>query len=122
MINDIGRVCVKIAGRDAGMRCAVVDVLDNNNVLIDGLTRRRKCNILHLEPTEQMLNIEKGASHPDVVAAFKSLGVEIKEKAAKAKEKKEKPSKKRISTKAAEEATGAKKPAKGKKAAEKKKK
>jgi len=122
MINDIGRVCVKIAGRDAGMRCAVIEVLDNNNVLVDGQTRRRKCNILHLEPTEQLLSIDKGASHADVISAFKSIGVEIKEKVGKAKEKKEKPSKKRASTKAAEETAAGKKPAKGKKAVEKKKK
>lgn len=37
---EIGRVCIKIAGRDAGMKCVVVEQLDNNFVLIDGQTRR----------------------------------------------------------------------------------
>ena len=46
----VGRLCIKIAGRDAGKQCVIVDVLDHNKVLIDGLTRRRPCNILHLEP------------------------------------------------------------------------
>jgi len=43
-----GRICVKTAGRDAGLKCVIVDVLDDKFVLIDGETRRRKCNILHL--------------------------------------------------------------------------
>ena len=47
---EIGRLCVKIAGRDAGLKCLVVEVIDDNYVLIDGQTRRRKCNIKHLEP------------------------------------------------------------------------
>jgi len=81
----IGRICVKIAGRDAGLKCVVVEVLDKNLVLIDGQTRRRKCNISHLEPLAQMLSVEAGASHSHVVAAFKDLGVEIVERKPKAK-------------------------------------
>ena len=45
---EIGRLCVKIAGRDAGKKCVVVDVVNDNTVLIDGETRRRNCNIKHL--------------------------------------------------------------------------
>lgn len=74
---EIGRVCVKIAGRDAGMKCVVVDILEKNFVLIDGETRRRKCNVAHLEPLAQKLEIEKGASHEKVVAAFKGLDISI---------------------------------------------
>ncbi len=76
----IGRVCVKIAGRDAGLKCVVVDVLDKNSVLIDGQTRRRKCNITHLEPLDQMLDVSKGASHEQVVKAFKAVDVSIVER------------------------------------------
>jgi len=90
---EIGRVCIKIAGRDAGMKCVVVEQLDNNFVLIDGQTRRRKCNLAHLEPTKEILSIKKGASHDEVVTAFKAIKVEIKEK--KAKPKTERPKKQR---------------------------
>lgn len=72
MLNDIGRICVKIAGRDAGKRCIIVDILDENYVLIDGNTRRKKCNISHLEPTEKVLDVKKGASHEDVVKLFET--------------------------------------------------
>ena len=59
---EIGRVCVKTAGRDAGLKCVVIDI-DKKLVLIDGQTRRRKCGIAHLEPTKDVLKIKKGASH-----------------------------------------------------------
>lgn len=73
----IGRLCVKTAGRDAGKKCVVVSVLDNNHVLIDGETRRRKCNLLHLEPLNQVVDIKKDANHAEVIAVFKSVGVEV---------------------------------------------
>jgi len=82
---NIGRVCIKIAGRDAGQKCVVVEVLDNNYVLVDGMTRRRKCNKLHLEPTAQVLDIKDKASHEVVAKAFKELGLEIVVKKPKSK-------------------------------------
>jgi len=74
---EIGRLCIKIAGRDAGKRCVIVDILENNRVLIDGETRRRKVNAVHIEPLEQTLDIKKGASAEKVAEAFKKLGVEL---------------------------------------------
>lgn len=82
---EIGRLCVKIAGRDAGRKCVVIDILDDKFVLIDGATRRRKCNIAHIEPLEQTLNIKKGASHADVIAEFKKLSLPFRETKPKAK-------------------------------------
>lgn len=76
---EVGRLCMKIAGRDAGEKCVVVDIIDNCNVLIDGQTRRRKCNIKHLEPIEKVLKIKKGISHADIVKEFKKLGLEARE-------------------------------------------
>ena len=86
---SVGRVCVKLAGRDAGQKCVVVEVLDNGYVLVDGMTRRRKCNKLHLEPLEQTLDISAKASHDAVAKAFKSLNIEVK--TTKPKQKTEKP-------------------------------
>jgi len=78
MLNDIGRICIKIAGRDAGKRCAIVEVLEGNHVIVDGETRRRKCNIKHLEPLQETIQIKKGASHADIITEFKKLGIEIR--------------------------------------------
>lgn len=74
---DIGRLCVKTAGRDAGKKCVIVEVLDEKFVLVDGETRRRKCNMKHLEPTSDSIKIKKSAAHADVVSEFKKLGIEI---------------------------------------------
>ena len=51
MTIEIGRICVKTAGRDASKKCVIIDLLDDKYVLIDGETRRRKCNIIHIEPS-----------------------------------------------------------------------
>ena len=82
---EVGRLCMKIAGRDAGKKCVIVEVLDDTFVLIDGETRRRKCNVLHLEALEEKIDVKKGASHADVAAAFKKLGLEARETKPKAK-------------------------------------
>ncbi len=80
---EIGRLCIKIAGRDAGKKCVVVDVIDDNTVLIDGETRRRNCNIKHIEPLKETIKIKKGASHTDIVSEFKKLKIDFKEKKSK---------------------------------------
>ena len=66
---------MKIAGRDAGGKCVVVDVVDDNFVLVDGNVRRRRCSISHLEPLPDSVEIKKGASHEEVVAEFTKLGI-----------------------------------------------
>ena len=106
---EIGRLCLKTSGRDAGCKCVIVDILDNKYVLIDGETRRRKCNILHLEPLKEVIKVKKGSSHENIKAEFEKLGLAIRE--TKPKEKKEKP--KRTRKKKAVSET--KKDAKGKK-------
>jgi len=80
---EVGRICVKLAGRDAAEKCVVVEVIDKNYVMIDGATRRRKCNIDHLEPLNQTIDIKKGASHEEVKKAFEKLGLETRETKAK---------------------------------------
>lgn len=77
---EVGRVCMKIAGRDAGKIGIVIEKIDDNYVLIDGETRRRKCNINHLEILDKTVKIAKGASNADVVKALKDLDIEVTEK------------------------------------------
>ncbi len=80
---DVGRLVVKIAGRDAGKKAVVVEVFDNTYVLIDGATRRKKVNILHLEPLAEVLSLNSGASHDDVKKVFTELGINVWETKAK---------------------------------------
>jgi large subunit ribosomal protein L14e len=74
---EIGRLCIKTQGRDAAKKCCIVEVLKDNYVLIDGNTRRRKCNMAHIEPLDKVLNIKKGASTKEVLEIFKSEKIQI---------------------------------------------
>ncbi len=78
-VYEIGRVCVKTSGREAGNYCVVVDVIDKNYALIEGPNiRRRRANFKHLEPIDSKVDIKKGASDKDLTAAIKKAGLEAK--------------------------------------------
>ncbi len=94
---EIGRVYVKLAGRDAGKKCVVVEDLGKGIVMIDGETRRRKCNIKHLEPTDTKVDIKKGASADEIKQALKGVGLIARQ--TKSKPKTTKPAKKRTDKK-----------------------
>ena len=69
---DIGRLCVKTTGREAGKYCVIVEIIDKNYLLIDGLqVRRRRVNYNHVEPLTETIEISKGASHKEVEDAIK---------------------------------------------------
>jgi len=72
---EIGRVCKKLTGREAGRYCVVIDVIDEGYTSVTGPrslsgVKRRKCNILHLEPTETVIEIKKDASDEEVAKAL----------------------------------------------------
>lgn len=85
---EIGRLCVKLAGRDAGRAGLIVELMDKNFVVVDGNTRRKRVNIDHLELLSQKADIKQGASHEEVIKALEGLGVAT-EKKSPAKVKKE---------------------------------
>ena len=93
---EVGRLAVKTSGRDAGKQAVVVDILDDNNVLIDGATRRRKCNVNHLFLLNKKLDIKKNASHEDIEKEFKKIKLEVLK--TKPKPKTQRPRKKRKTT------------------------
>jgi len=56
---EIGRVCVKIAGREAGEKCVIVEIIDDKFVEVVGTNiKNRRCNIKHLEPVDQTIEIK----------------------------------------------------------------
>jgi len=72
---DVGRICVKLAGREAGKKCVIVDVVDRNFVLVTGPkqvngVKRRRVNVNHIEPTERKVNIRRGESDDEVMKAL----------------------------------------------------
>jgi large subunit ribosomal protein L14e len=77
---DVGRMCIKVAGREAGKYCVVVKKLDSNFVLVTGprsvtSVKRRKCNILHLEPLKESLKIKDDASDEEVIKAYEEASI-----------------------------------------------
>ncbi|MFX0041341.1 MAG: 50S ribosomal protein L14e [Candidatus Hodarchaeota archaeon] len=78
-VYDIGRICLKTMGREAGYYCVIVDVIDKNYLLIDGLkTRRRRVNYKHIEPIADTIDIKKGATHEEIEAAIKQAKLQKK--------------------------------------------
>lgn len=78
---DVGRVCMKIAGNEAGKYAVVLKKLKDEKtkkesfVLVTGpklLTgvKRRRSNIEHLEPTEYKLEIKEDATDEEVIEAY----------------------------------------------------
>ncbi|MFH1473726.1 MAG: 50S ribosomal protein L14e [Candidatus Aenigmatarchaeota archaeon] len=77
---EAGRICLKIAGREAGKYCVIVESVDDNFVLITGPkaitgVKRRKCNIEHIEPTENKIDIASKADDASVESLWKSSGL-----------------------------------------------
>lgn len=77
---EIGRICVKLLGREAGRKCVIVDLIDENFVLVTGpksLTgvKRRRANIKHLEPTDKKIELSRGASDEEVLKAIEEAGL-----------------------------------------------
>jgi len=73
---DIGRLCMKTQGRDAGRRCVIVDLIDKNFALVTGPkqvtgVRRRRVNVNHLVPLDEKIVIEKGATDEQIVTLLK---------------------------------------------------
>jgi large subunit ribosomal protein L14e len=70
---DVGQICIKIKGREAGRKAVVLSEVTDGKVLIDGVQlRRKKCNVLHLFPTNDKIKISKDASHEEVVKLLKA--------------------------------------------------
>jgi large subunit ribosomal protein L14e len=69
---EIGQVCIKIKGREAGRKVVILSEVKNGKVFIDGTKiKKRECNILHLFPLKDKIKIGKDASHEEVVKALK---------------------------------------------------
>jgi large subunit ribosomal protein L14e len=74
---EVGQLCVKIAGRDAGRTAVVVEVVDESHVLLDGGVRRKKCNTKHVQVLNQNIDISQGADHAAVAKEFKKLALAV---------------------------------------------
>ncbi len=72
---EVGRICLKTAGREAGRHCVIVKKIDDNFVMVTGPkpatnVKRRRCNILHLEPLEEKIKIKPDASDNEILNEY----------------------------------------------------
>jgi large subunit ribosomal protein L14e len=68
---EIGQICIKTKGREAGRRAVVLSSEKNGRVLIDGTKiKRKECNILHLFPLKETIKVGKEAKHEEIVKAL----------------------------------------------------
>jgi large subunit ribosomal protein L14e len=66
-------------GREAGKRCVIVEVIDESFVLVTGPkavsgVKRRRANVKHLQPLEDILQISKGASEEEIIDLLDETG------------------------------------------------
>lgn len=76
---EVGRICAKVSGREAGRKCVIVDVADKSFVLITGPkkvtgVRRRRANVNHVEPLQDRIDIKRGASDEEIEEVLKTSG------------------------------------------------
>jgi len=76
---EVGRICIKLTGREAGRKCIIVDIMDKNFVLITGPknvtgVKRRRANANHIEPLKDKIKIKRGAPDEEVAEALKASG------------------------------------------------
>lgn len=87
---EVGRLCLKLRGRDSNNYAVVVEKIDKTYVLIDGNVRRRKCNIIHLEPLDTVFKIKKGEASSEIKKLLKKEGLLKEERVIKKKKTKPK--------------------------------
>ena len=76
---EVGRICVKQAGREKGKKCVVIDMMDKSFILITGpkkLTgiKRKRVNLNHVSPLEDKIEVKRGASDEEVTQALDVAG------------------------------------------------
>jgi large subunit ribosomal protein L14e len=75
MILDVGRVCMKVKGKNAGNYCVIVEKPEKNMVTIEGRDiEKTKVNILHIEPMPTILKIGKSAKKDEITKALEKEG------------------------------------------------
>ncbi len=76
---EVGRICMKVAGRENGKKCVIVDVMDKSFVLVTGPkavtgVKRKRANINHIMALEDKLDLKRGASDEEVTQTLTVAG------------------------------------------------
>ncbi|MCW4017240.1 MAG: 50S ribosomal protein L14e [Candidatus Bathyarchaeota archaeon] len=76
---EVGRICMKTAGRENGKKCVIVDVMDKSFVLVTGPkaitgVKRKRANINHIMVLQDKLDLNRGASDQEVTQTLEAAG------------------------------------------------
>jgi large subunit ribosomal protein L14e len=76
---EVGRICMKTAGRENGKKCVIVDVMDKSFVLITGPkavtgVKRKRANLSHIMPLQDRVDLKRGASDEEVTQMLTAEG------------------------------------------------
>ena len=76
---EVGRICMKTAGREKGKKCVIVDVMDKSFVIITGPkaitgVKRKRANMSHIMPLQDKVDLKKGASDEEVTSTLTAAG------------------------------------------------
>lgn len=70
---------MKTAGREAGKKCVIVDVMDKSFVLVTGPkkitgVKRKRVNLNHVMALEDKLDLKRGATDEEITSALEAAG------------------------------------------------
>lgn len=76
---EVGRICLKLAGRESGKKCIIIEVIDKGFIIITGPkkvtgVKRRRASINHIAPLKDKIIINRGASDDEVTQALETAG------------------------------------------------
>ncbi len=76
---DVGMICIKTVGKEAGKKCVVMDIIDKNFAIITGPkevtgVKRRRVGIKHLLLTGEAVDVKEGMSDEELVSVLKKSG------------------------------------------------
>jgi large subunit ribosomal protein L14e len=76
---EIGRIVIKLAGRDARGVGVIIEKIDDSFVVIDGAVRRKKVNIKHIEPLPKKINVNKNTTKKEILDELLKMRLITKE-------------------------------------------
>ncbi|MDD3263298.1 MAG: hypothetical protein PHT94_00200 [Candidatus Nanoarchaeia archaeon] len=77
---EIGRLVLKVAGRDAGKVGVVISPIKEGKVLIDGIVRKKQVSIKHIIPLKVLLKVKENESSDVILSELEKLGYKVEEK------------------------------------------
>ena len=74
---EVGRICLKLAGRESGKKCVILEVIDKGFVIVTGPkkvtgVKRRRASINHIAPLKEKIAINRGSSDEEVIQALET--------------------------------------------------